>query len=173
MQCYAMPCHAIPPYHTYHKYVGLFAAFPLSAFPQSSRSAPTFSTSKHAFTSFYSDLAVDFISSSFFLFPRLSAMLRIVCFFPTSFSFILRACGCIQIWNRKSFTARKRKSRESESEWERKTLKLLENLLCESEWVCAFSIKFNKHTKWVEPKSSEETSERARRRRKRKKTKTI
>lgn len=36
----------------------------------------------------------------------------------------------------------------------KKAVKLLENLLCESEWVCAFSIKFNKHTNWVELKKA-------------------
>lgn len=159
----AMLCHHTTSYHAIRTtstldYLQLFLTLspsrpPLN--PVAANSVPTFSTSKHAFTSFYSDLAVDFISSSFFFCCRVFRLCWESCvFFSTSFSFILRACGCIQIWNRKSCTAQERERERKKG----KTMKLLENLLCESEWVCAFSIKFNKHTKWVEPKSSGKAS---------------
>lgn len=70
----AMLCHHTTSYHAIRTtstldYLQLFLTLspsrpPLN--PVAANSAPTFSTSKHAFTSFYSDLAVDFISSSFF-----------------------------------------------------------------------------------------------------------
>lgn len=102
-----MQCHGIP----YHKYVGLFAAISCSlsfllliflALSSSSLNSSTFPSSKHAFTSFYSDPMVDFISSSkknslvFFIFR----LCRRACVF-TSFSFVLRACGCVQIYTQK------------------------------------------------------------------------
>lgn len=121
-------CNAMP-YHTYHKYVGLFAAFsrsrPLSLHPltQSSHlsvSAPTFSTSKHAFTSFYSDLLVDFISSSFFFcfssFGLCWEWVNVCVCFYIIFIHITCLRMYIQIWKRATHWKRERE-REKEKRW--------------------------------------------------------
>lgn len=69
---------------------------------------------------------------------RLSAMLRIACFFQHHFHSYYVLADVFKY--EKELYCNRQKERA-------KTMKLLENLLCESEWVCAFSIKFNKHTK--------------------------
>lgn len=157
MQCYAIPHHTIPYVPQVRWIICSFSSLSLAPCLSSIQSQCTYffniKTRAH-FILFRSGGGFHFLFVFFCC--RVFRLCWESCVFsPTSFSFILRACGCIQIWNRKSYTEIWRGQEE-----ERKTMKLLENLLCESEWVCAFSIKFNKHTKWVQPKSSKGKSER-------------
>lgn len=124
-----MQCYAIPYVPQVRWIICSFFLYSLPS-PQSSRSAPTFSTSKHAFTSFYSDLVVDFISSSIF-----SSCCRVSCcpcrescvLFP---NIIFIHITCLRMY---SNMKHKTLYAAEEQEEERKTMKLLENLLCESE----------------------------------------